>query len=227
MAVFNAPFSNTRSVVELALAEIIAMARRLPEKNVQMHAGRWDKSAAGSHEVRGRQARHRRLRQHRHPAVGAGGEPRHVRLLLRHRGQAGPRQRAALLHPDRAAGVGGDRHAARGRAGRQPRLLRRGRVRRDAAAVAVPEPVPRLRGRPRGAAPQHRVRAHRRGGRSTSSPPSRRAAATSSSPSCADCRTSSSPRTSAARPRRPSRTSASSSRTSWPSTWPRVPPRSA
>jgi len=54
MAVFNAPFSNTRSVVELALAEIIAMARRLPEKNTQMHAGVWNKSATGSHEVRGR-----------------------------------------------------------------------------------------------------------------------------------------------------------------------------
>src|ERR1700683_4849631 len=54
IAVFNAPFCNTRSVVELALAEIIAMARRLPEKNAQMHAGRWDKSATGSHEVRGR-----------------------------------------------------------------------------------------------------------------------------------------------------------------------------
>src|ERR1700724_2723471 len=54
VAVFNAPFSNTRSVVELALAEIIAMARRLPAKNAQMHAGEWDKSATGSHEVRGR-----------------------------------------------------------------------------------------------------------------------------------------------------------------------------
>jgi D-3-phosphoglycerate dehydrogenase / 2-oxoglutarate reductase len=54
VAVFNAPFSNTRSVVELALAEIIAMARRLPEKNALMHAGTWDKSAAGAHEVRGR-----------------------------------------------------------------------------------------------------------------------------------------------------------------------------
>jgi len=52
--VFNAPFSNTRSVVELAIAEIIAMARRLTEKNEKMHAGEWDKSAAGSHEVRGR-----------------------------------------------------------------------------------------------------------------------------------------------------------------------------
>ena len=54
VAVFNAPFSNTRSVVELALAEIIALARRLPEKTAQMHAGVWDKSAAGAHEVRAR-----------------------------------------------------------------------------------------------------------------------------------------------------------------------------
>ncbi len=54
IAVFNAPFSNTRSVVELALAEIVALTRRLTDKNAQMHEGRWDKSAAGSHEVRGR-----------------------------------------------------------------------------------------------------------------------------------------------------------------------------
>jgi D-3-phosphoglycerate dehydrogenase len=54
IAVFNAPFSNTRSVVELALAEIIALTRRLTEKNTAMHAGVWDKAAEGSHEVRGR-----------------------------------------------------------------------------------------------------------------------------------------------------------------------------
>ena len=54
VAAFNAPFSNTRSVVELVLAEIISLARRLPEKNMKMHAGVWDKSASGSHEVRGR-----------------------------------------------------------------------------------------------------------------------------------------------------------------------------
>jgi D-3-phosphoglycerate dehydrogenase / 2-oxoglutarate reductase len=54
VAVFNAPFSNTRSVVELVIAEIISMARRLPEKNAKMHAGIWDKSATGAHEVRGR-----------------------------------------------------------------------------------------------------------------------------------------------------------------------------
>ena len=54
IAVFNAPFSNTRSVVELAIAEIIALTRRLTQKNTAMHAGVWDKSASGAHEVRGR-----------------------------------------------------------------------------------------------------------------------------------------------------------------------------
>ena len=53
-AVFNAPFSNTRSVVELAIAEIISMTRRLTEKNSLMHQGVWDKSADGAHEIRGR-----------------------------------------------------------------------------------------------------------------------------------------------------------------------------
>ena len=54
IAVFNAPFSNTRSVVELVIGEIIALARRLSEKNHRMHEGVWDKSAKGSHEIRGR-----------------------------------------------------------------------------------------------------------------------------------------------------------------------------
>jgi D-3-phosphoglycerate dehydrogenase / 2-oxoglutarate reductase len=54
VAVFNAPYSNTRSVVELTLAEIIALTRRLTEKDKAMHAGVWDKSASGAHEVRGR-----------------------------------------------------------------------------------------------------------------------------------------------------------------------------
>ncbi|MEV5002183.1 phosphoglycerate dehydrogenase [Nocardioides sp. LML1-1-1.1] len=54
IGVFNAPYSNTRSVVELVIAEIISLARRLPEKTQRMHDGTWDKSARGSHEVRGR-----------------------------------------------------------------------------------------------------------------------------------------------------------------------------
>jgi D-3-phosphoglycerate dehydrogenase / 2-oxoglutarate reductase len=54
VAVFNAPFSNTRSVVELAIAELIALTRRLTAKNADLHAGVWDKSATGAHEIRGR-----------------------------------------------------------------------------------------------------------------------------------------------------------------------------
>jgi D-3-phosphoglycerate dehydrogenase len=54
IAVFNAPFSNTRSVVELALSELIALTRRLTVKDALMHQGIWDKSATGSHEIRGR-----------------------------------------------------------------------------------------------------------------------------------------------------------------------------
>lgn len=54
IAVFNAPFSNTRSVVEMAVAEMISLFRRLPEHNRLMHEGVWNKSADGAHEVRGR-----------------------------------------------------------------------------------------------------------------------------------------------------------------------------
>lgn len=54
VAAFNAPFSNTRSVVELTLAEIIALTRRLTERDRSLHDGVWDKSAEGAHEVRGR-----------------------------------------------------------------------------------------------------------------------------------------------------------------------------
>lgn len=52
--VFNAPFSNTRAVAELTIAEIIALHRRLLDRSTLLHAGRWEKSASGSHEVRGR-----------------------------------------------------------------------------------------------------------------------------------------------------------------------------
>ncbi|RKS85853.1 D-3-phosphoglycerate dehydrogenase [Orbus hercynius] len=52
--VFNAPFSNTRSVAELVLAEIILLFRRIPEANAQAHLGKWNKIAVGSHEARGK-----------------------------------------------------------------------------------------------------------------------------------------------------------------------------
>jgi len=52
--VFNAPFSNTRSVAELVLAQIIMLMRGIPEKNAILHRGGWMKSAANSYEVRGK-----------------------------------------------------------------------------------------------------------------------------------------------------------------------------
>ena len=52
--VFNAPYANTRSVVELAIGEIIALTRRLTVKNSRLHKGVWDKSADHAHEIRGR-----------------------------------------------------------------------------------------------------------------------------------------------------------------------------
>jgi D-3-phosphoglycerate dehydrogenase / 2-oxoglutarate reductase len=52
--VFNAPFSNTRSVAELTIAETVMLMRRIYPKSVAAHAGGWDKSAVGSFEVRGK-----------------------------------------------------------------------------------------------------------------------------------------------------------------------------
>ncbi len=54
IAVFNAPFSNTRSVVELAIGEIILLMRNLPDKMKLMHEGTWNKSADNSFETRGK-----------------------------------------------------------------------------------------------------------------------------------------------------------------------------
>ena len=54
MPVFNAPFSNTRSVAELVIGEIVMLLRRVVPRSVAAHAGRWDKSAVNSHEVRGK-----------------------------------------------------------------------------------------------------------------------------------------------------------------------------
>lgn len=54
IAVFNAPYSNTRSVVELAIGEIIFLMRNLFDKAHLMHKGKWDKSATNSYEIRGK-----------------------------------------------------------------------------------------------------------------------------------------------------------------------------
>ena len=54
IAVFNAPFSNTRSVAELVLAQAILLLRGVPEKNARAHRGDWQKSAKDSYEIRGK-----------------------------------------------------------------------------------------------------------------------------------------------------------------------------
>jgi D-3-phosphoglycerate dehydrogenase len=52
--VFNAPYSNTRSVAELVISEMVMLLRRIPDKSVACHAGQWDKSATDSFELRGK-----------------------------------------------------------------------------------------------------------------------------------------------------------------------------
>jgi D-3-phosphoglycerate dehydrogenase len=52
VAVFNAPFSSTRSVAELAIAEVVMLARRAAQRSMELHNGRWEKSAQGCVEVR-------------------------------------------------------------------------------------------------------------------------------------------------------------------------------
>jgi D-3-phosphoglycerate dehydrogenase / 2-oxoglutarate reductase len=52
VAVFNAPFSNTRSVAELTIAEVVMLARRAVQRSMELHHGRWEKSAEGCMEVR-------------------------------------------------------------------------------------------------------------------------------------------------------------------------------
>lgn len=54
IAVFNSPYSNTRSVAELVIGAAIMLIRRIPDKNSAAHDGRWIKDAGGSHELRGK-----------------------------------------------------------------------------------------------------------------------------------------------------------------------------
>ena len=54
VCVFNAPFSNTRSVAELVIASAIMLIRKIPDKNRAAHAGEWDKDSTNAHEIRGK-----------------------------------------------------------------------------------------------------------------------------------------------------------------------------
>ena len=93
--VFNAPFSNTRSVAELVLAEAVLLLRGVPEKHGLLKQGVWQKSAATSLRNARQDARRRRLRQHRHAARRARRSTRDARAFYDVVKQAEPRQRAA------------------------------------------------------------------------------------------------------------------------------------
>ena len=95
--VFNAPFSNTRSVAELVLAEIILLLRGIPQRNAAAHRGGWLKTATGSHEVRGKTL----------GIVGYGHIGTQVGVLAESLGHAGgvPRYRDPAGARQRAAGA--------------------------------------------------------------------------------------------------------------------------
>ncbi len=129
IAVFNAPYSNTRSVAELVLAEAILLLRGVPEKNAVAHRGGWLKSADNAYEIRGKTLGIVGYGSIRHAAVGAGRGPGHARAVSRRGGQAAAGQRAPGRQPERAAGRQRHRHPARARVALHAMDDRRGRDR--------------------------------------------------------------------------------------------------
>ena len=225
VATFNAPFSNTRSVVEIAIADIISLTRRLTELDQAMHDGVWNKSATGAHEIRGRTL----------GIIGYGNIGTQLSVLAENLGMSvvfyDTAEKLALgnarrmdtldelleaadivtLHVDGRsgnAGLFGAKQFAQMRPGAVFLNLSRGFV---VDYAALRDAIV--------------VRARRPARRSTCSPSSPSARATRSSPSCAACPTSSSRRTPAGRPRRRRRPSASSCPTSCATTWPPAPRR--
>jgi phosphoglycerate dehydrogenase-like enzyme len=143
VTVFNAPFSNTPSVVELALSEVIALTRRLTEKNQLMHDGVWDKSADNAHEVRGRSL----------GIVGYGNIGSQLSVLAENLGMRvvsttwSTSWRSAMLGAvvrSTSCLRSRRRDIARRRPAVQCQLLRTGGVRRDASGQPVHEPVSRI-----------------------------------------------------------------------------------
>jgi D-3-phosphoglycerate dehydrogenase len=110
--VFNAPYSNTRSVAELVLAEAIMLLRGIPQKS-RVPSRRLEQIRRGQPRGARQDPGHRRLRPHRHPGRRAGRRPGHACDLPRHRDQALAGQRARQPRPGRAAGGVRRGHPAR------------------------------------------------------------------------------------------------------------------
>ncbi len=105
VAIFNAPYSNTRSVAELVLAEAILLLRGVPEKSaVRRTRGGWLKSADNAFEIRGKTLGIVGYGSIGAPAVGAGRGAGHARRLLRRGHQAAAGQCAPGARPAPAAG---------------------------------------------------------------------------------------------------------------------------
>lgn len=120
IAVFNAPYSNTRSVAEPGTGRGDPAAARHPGKERLLPSRRLDQERGEFLRDPWQEARHRRLRLDRHPALGTRRGPGHAGVLLRHRDQAAAGQRGADRQPARAAGHVRHRLAARSRTALHP-----------------------------------------------------------------------------------------------------------
>ena len=93
VAVFNAPYSNTRSVAELIIGLCVMLIRKIADKNAAAHKGEWLKDAKGSYRTPREDARNYRLRQYRFAGLDHGRGVRDECSLLRHRHKAAARKR--------------------------------------------------------------------------------------------------------------------------------------
>jgi len=161
--VFNAPFSNTRSVAEMILAEIVMLSRRLSDRAREMHAGQWSKVATGSFEVR-----HKTL-----GIVGYGHIGRQLGVIAEMLGMhvvffdvAAKLRWATTARPRRSTSCsrGRLRDATRPRDAADPRDDGRARARRDEGRELPAEREPRHGGRHPGAGGGPEERAPRRRG---------------------------------------------------------------
>ena len=148
IAVFNAPYSNTRSVAELVLAEAILLLRGVPEKNALAHRGVWAKSASGANEARGKTL----------GVVGYGNigaqlsvlaEALGMRVLFYDVAARLPLGNARGAGAWRASGGGRRRHAPRARHAADARDDRRDGTGADARGRGPAQRLARERGGPR------------------------------------------------------------------------------
>ncbi len=143
IAVFNDPHSNSRSVAELVMGEIIMLLRRTFAVSTQMHSGVWNKSAAGAHEVRGLTL----------GIVGYGkigsqlsdlAEAMGMRVVFYDVSHVLARGQRASGQLSRTAGDVGCGHAARGWQAAESESVWRGRIRGDERRSVLPESESRV-----------------------------------------------------------------------------------